>query len=260
MRASVKRCVLFVLLAAAVVGCATGGTKTGDSRDLTQKQQASQINAQLGTDYFRQGNWEEAKLKLERALDQDPRNVQAQMVGGMLYMQLGERDKAETHLRKAVSLDDKNPDTHNTLAAFLCRYGKFEEGEKHALIAAAEPLYKSPESALYNAGNCARGHGDLPRAEAHFRKAIELQPRFAPALFELADLEFRSGEFLIARAFLERHNQVAQPSPASLLLAVRIETALGNKSLAADYARRLRNDFTTSDEAKALAAFERSGH
>lgn len=257
-RSRVIRGCSFTLLAAAAIGCSGGGTKThtGDDRDLTQKQQAASLNAQLGQDYFRQGDLEEAKQKLDRALEQDSHNVQAHMVAGLLYDRLGEQAKAESHLQRAVQLDEKNPDARNALAVYLCSHGKFDAGEKHALAAAAEPLYKTPEMALYNAGFCARSAGDAARAEKHFRRAIEIQPRFAPALYEMADLEFRNGQYLIARAFLERHFAVAKPSSSSLLLAVRIESALGNKSLAADYSRRLRTEFTTSDEAKKLSELE----
>ncbi len=255
-----KRIGLFLLLATLVIGCAGGGTKiTDDSRNLSKRQQASEINAQLGSDYFRQGNWQEAKLKLDRALEEDSHNVQAHMVAGLLYDRLGELDKAESHLERAVSLDEKNPETRNALAVFLCSHGKYQEGEKQALLAAAVPLYKTPEWALLNAGICARNSGDLAAAEKHFRRALQYQPRFAAALYEMANLELRAGQFLVARAFFERHLADGPISPAALLLGVRIETALNNKSMAADYARRLRTDYATSDETKALAEFERSG-
>jgi type IV pilus assembly protein PilF len=251
-----RSCVVLALVLV-VTGCA-GGTNTRDSSELTQRQQAASLNAQLGSDYFRQGNWEQAKEKLDRALEQDPRNVQAQMVAGLLYDRLGEQGKAEAHLQRAVALDEKNPEVRNAYAVYLCRHRKFEAGEKHALQAATDPLYKTPEWALLNAGHCALGAGDIARAEKHFRRALEIQPRFAPALYEMANLEFQAKQFLLARAFFERHMSSAEVSAAALWLGVRIETALGNRSLAADYARRLKKDFTTSDETKALLEFERT--
>jgi len=72
----------------------------------------------------------------------------------------------------------------------------------------------------------------------------------------MADLEFRLNQNMQARAFLERFMAATQETAGSLLLGVRIETALGNRSVAADYARRLRNDFTTSDEARVLTELE----
>ena len=247
-----------VALALVAVGCGSDSARTKDERELTQRQQAASFNAQLGSDYFRQGDWDQAKEKLERALEQDPHNLQAHMVAGLLYDRLGELDKAESNLQRAVSLDEQNPEAHNAYAVFLCRHGKYAAGEKQALAAAAEPLYKNPETALYNAGNCARGEGDTARAEKHYRRALEFQPRFAPALLEMADLQYRAGQYMVARAFFERRIAAAQVTPATLLLGYRIETALGNRSMAADYARRLRNDFTTSDEAKALTDLERA--
>ncbi len=259
MQRDLVRVCVFALVGATLLGCTGHGTKTRDSREMTLKQQASALNAQLGSDYFRQGNWEEAKQKLDRALEQDPHNVQANMVAGLLYDRLGEQPKAESYLQKAVALDEKNPETRNALAVYLCRHGKYEVGEKHALTASADPLYKTPEWALLNAGFCARNAGDIARAEKHFRKALEIQPRFGPALLEMADLEFNAGQFLIARAFFERHVAAVPMTPAALLLGVRIEKALGNRSMAADYARRLRNEYASSDEAKALSAVEQAG-
>lgn len=253
----VGRFAFFAVLAVAALGCESGGSaRTKDQKDPTQREKAAQLNAQLGTDYFRQGNWSEAKSKLERALEQDSRNVQANMMAGLLFDQLGEQSKAESYFRRAVSLDEKNPETHNFYAVFLCRHGKNDAGEKQALIAASDPLYKTPESALLNAGTCARNGGNLANAEKHFRRALQLQPRFAPALFEMADLNFRANQLMPARAFLERNLAASPAGPRALLLAYKIEAALGNRSVAADYARRLRNDFTTSDEAKALAEIE----
>lgn len=258
-RGGVLRVGVFGLLAAAAFGCGGGNMPRSEGSDLTQRQQAAALNAQLGADYFRQGDWKEAKVKLEKALDQDSKNVEAHWVAGLLYDRLNEQDKALSHLQRAVSLDERRPETRNALATYLCRHGKYEQGEKHALTAAAEPLYKTPELAFLNAGYCAQGLNDAQRAEKHFRRALEVQPRFAPALHEMADLEYRNGQYLVARAFLERYFASSQPTSASLLLGYRIETALNNKSMAADYARRLRTDFTTSDEAKSLPPLDRSG-
>jgi len=161
-RSGVIQVAAFVALAVATLGCVSddnNSARTKDEQDRTQRQKAAALNAQLGSDYFRQGNWIEAKEKLERALEQDPRNPQAHMVAGLLYDRLGEAAKAESHLQRAVSLDEKDAQLRNAYAVFLCTHGKYQAGEKNALSAAAEPLYKTPEYALLNAGYCARGAG-----------------------------------------------------------------------------------------------------
>lgn len=243
-------------VAAILVACS--GSKTVSSGG--NRTEAAQFNLQLAIDYFRQGDLNQAKEKLDRALEQDSRNAMTHSTAGFLYDRLGETSKAEKHYERAVSLEPKNPEIRNNFSVFLCRHNKFERGEKHALEAITDPLYRTPEIALYNAGQCAQGAKDLKRAEMYYRRALGVQPRFGPALYEMALIEFQTQNYLPARAFIERYMSAQRPAtPAALLLAVRVERALGNRSTAADYARTLTNDFPTSDETKALLELNRTG-
>ena len=234
-------------------GC--GGTDT--VADQANRGEAARFNLQLAIDYFRQGNLPLAKEKLERSLEQDSRNPTAHAAAGLLYDRLGEFDKAEGHYEKAVSLNDKDSDIHNNFAVFLCRQGKYERGEKEALLAVSDPLYKTPEAGYLNAGICARDAGDLVRAEQHFRRALTVKPQFSQALLEMADIELRGQNYLPAKAFLERYHSSEKPNPVSLWLGVRIERGRGNMAQAGDYARRLKNDYPTADETKRLLELER---
>jgi type IV pilus assembly protein PilF len=242
---------LWLCVALAFTACS--GSKT--VKDQSQRGEAAAINLQIGVDYFRQGNLQGAKDKIERALEQDPSNAMAHSTAGLLYDRLGETAKAESHYSRAVSLEPKNPDLHNNFAVFLCRHEKYDKGEKQALMAVVDPLYKTPEIAYTNAAYCARGAGDAKRTEEHFRSALNAQPRFAPALLEMANIEFLAKNYLLARGFLERYMKVnLSPTPAALWLGIRIERTLGNRGTAGDYARRLVNDFPTSQEAKEYLA------
>ena len=236
--------VTLVLLA----GCISSTPQLGNK----DAEAAASYNLQLGIDYFRQGNLSQAKEKLDRSLQQNSKSAPAYVASALLYDRLGETRKATQYFDRAINLDPKNGESLNTYAVFLCRKGDFAKGEKLALESANNPLYKSPEAAFYNAGNCAVDAGRDKDAEIFYRRALSLRPNFAAALLQMADLEFRSGNFLPARAFLERFQQSAKPTAASLWLLVRVERALGNGSLAADYARRLQQDFPTSVEVKAM--------
>jgi type IV pilus assembly protein PilF len=242
-------------MALALLLSACGGQQS--SMPKPQPERASEINLELGVDYLRKGNLEQAKEKIDRALEQDPRNAKAHAAAGLLYDRLGQQDKSESHFDRAISLNSENPEIRNNYSTILCQRGKYERGEKMALAAIRDPLYKTPEVAYMNAGNCRLNAGDIKGAEAHFRKALERKPRFGPALFQLADLEFSQQNYLPARAFLERYMEVARVSPASLWLAYRIERQLGNSAAADGYARRLRNEFPTSLETKELIQGER---
>jgi type IV pilus assembly protein PilF len=54
---------------------------------------------------------------------------------------------------------------------------------------------------------------------------------------------------LSARAFLQRYESVHSHGPDSLLLAYRIETALGDKNAAGGYRQALESGFSDSEQA-----------
>lgn len=241
-----------------VLMLALAGCVSNDNVTKPQPDRAAEINLELGIEHLRKGNLAQAKEKIDRALDQNPRNAKAQMAAGLLYDQLGETKKADSHFDRSLSLDPKNPDFANNYATFLCRHERFERGEKLALQAAANPLYNTPEVALLNAGNCARNDKQLDRAEQHYRKALSAQPRFAAALFSMAEVELEQKNYLGARGFLERYLAVSRTSPSTLWLGVRIERGLGNAAAANQYAQRLKNEFPSAAETRQLLQSERN--
>ena len=244
-----------IVLVLALAAAACGGN---DSVRKPQPERASDINLELGIDYLRKGNLNGAKEKIDRAVEQNPRNAQAQSVAGMLYDRLGETNKADAHYQRAVSLEPKNPDILNNYAAYLCQKNRYERGEKYALEAASNPLYRTPEIGFLNAGNCARNGGNLVRAEEHYRRALRSRPRFGEALLQLAELEFGQAEYLSARAFLERYMEVGRASPQTLWLGLRIERSLGNEPAALHYARRLKSEYPNAPQTKELIESERN--
>lgn len=236
-----------------LAGCASTSGRSGGA-DLTR---ASQINLDLAVDQLRKGNLAQAKEKLDRSLEQNPRNAAAHSIAGVLYERLNETKKADSHYQRAVSLDPKNAEYKNNYAAYLCKSGRHERGEKLALQAASDLLYRTREAAYFNAGTCALSRGDLARAEEHFRAAVTVRPRFGPALLELAEIEYQQKNYLSARGFLERYMEVGRTTPASLWLGVRIERGLGNASVEQHYANRLRTEYPHSNQAKELVESER---
>lgn len=235
----------------------SGCTSSSPKRSNEDLKAAANYNLQLGVDYFRQGNLSQAKEKIERSLEQNPRDPQAHVAAGMLYDRIGQNREADEQFSRAVALDPKNSEVVNSYAVFLCRKGDRSKGEQMALKAAADPLYKTPEAAYLNAGLCAMGAKQNDRAEKYFRNALAVKPNFAEALFQMAELELSAGNYLPARGFLQRYMQATPTNATALWLGVRIEKGLGNTATAADYARRLKNDFPTANETKELLASER---
>jgi type IV pilus assembly protein PilF len=249
-----KYAALILIAAGAVAGCMT----SGDPQRKAEPERASQLNLDAAFYYMRQGELKVAKEKLDRSLEQNPRNAMAQATAGLLYHRLGENAKANSHFERAIALEPGNPDILNNFATVLCQQNKFDRGEKYALQTATDGLYKTPERGYLNAGNCARSAGNLKRAEEHYRSALKVRPQFGAALFEMTDLEFKQNNYMSARAFLERYLQVNRADPTTLWLGVQIERGLGNTAAAGEYARRLKKDYPTAAETKALLETERN--
>lgn len=244
-----------LVLAALLGGCAT---QKADQLSKPNPQKASEINLELGYDYLRKGRLSDAKEKIDRAVQLNPRNASAQSASGLLYDRLNEPKKAEGHFERALALDPKNPEFQNTYAAFLCSHGRYEEGEKYALQAAANVLYKTPEMALLNAGNCVQSLGNLARAEGHYRSALQRSARFGEALYKMADIEYRQTNYISARGFLARYLEVGRTNASTLWLALRIERSLGNNAAAQSYGQRLKSEYPRAAETRELLESERN--
>ena len=241
---------LLVTLSASCVTETVGGIQSHE-----QSEEAAELNVQLGIGYLRQGDWQTARVKLEKAVELNPDNVVARRALGLVYQNLGDAKGAEKQYRKAVSLASRDPDALDSLAAFLC--GE-ESGQKEAMKlfdrALSIPLSKSfSNKALINtnAGVCIKT-SDLARAEDYLRAALVADPQYGEALLQLADVSNQRGNYLQSRAFLQRHLAVSPPSPGALWLGVRIETSLGDFRASDDFGNKLRKLFPESVETRQL--------
>ena len=213
--------------------------------------EASRVNTQLGVDYLRQGQIDQAIEKLERAVDQDPDSAPARTALALAYSQSSEPGRAESQYRRALSLDAEGPEIRNNFGVYLCRQGELAEAEKLFLEAARNPKYKTPEAAWTNAGVCLL-KTDPQKAEGYFRQALERNRNFADALAQMALLCFQQKDYWRARAFMQRHDEAAPPSPETLWIGLQIERALGHRNDAARYEQRLKAEFPESEQAANL--------
>ena len=239
------------IILAALLPLASAGASTnapGESQMVT----AARLNAQLAVAYLKQGDVGVAREKIDKALAQNPKDATVQMSAGLVYERLQEAAKADRHYAAALKLEPGNPDVQNIYAVFLCRNGHPVEGQKAFEQAAKNPSYSQPEVAYSNAGVCARGAGDLARAETLFRKALSLRPDFPDALLQLADLTYAKGGGLGARALLERYFRNSPATADALLLAVHVERVLGDAEAATRYQTQLQRDFPDSEQAREL--------
>lgn len=256
-----SKCLFAVAAIASLLlaGCETETTGPQFSSDKTSMKDASNDNVAMAYQYLKQGDRNVAMQKIQKAIQLDPDNAAAYTAEGVLYDVIGDANQAGDAYRKALRKAPDDPDVQNNYAVFLCKHGKAKDAESYFEKAAMNPLYATPDRAYSNAGVCALQIPDLTVAEQYFRKALQVNPAQAQALFQLAQLSYNQKKYLQSRAFLERYDGAGlAPAPEVLYLGVQTERALRNQQGATDYAKKLVKLFPTSPQAQQLT--EANGH
>jgi len=231
----------------ALAGCA------GAANRAKKKGDASNYNMQLGMAYLNQGDLGLAKEKLDRAVAENPGDPSVHSAMAMLQDRLGRPDQADKEFKAALTLGPRSPDVLNNYAVYLCRSGRADEGVKAFEEAAHNALYRTPEAAYTNAGVCLRGAKRDTQAAMSFQRALRIKPSFAEAAYQLADLDFRRGEVQSARETVDQFVASYEPTADLLLIGVQVARKQGDRVAEEKFARKLRMDFPSSDQTRALA-------
>ncbi|MGH8129336.1 MAG: type IV pilus biogenesis/stability protein PilW [Steroidobacteraceae bacterium] len=214
--------------------------------------EAGKINARLAMEYLKREQLQVAREKVEKALVQNPKDVNVQLSAGLVYERLRDTKRAEQHFRQALRSDANSPEAQNALGAFFCRNKQHAKGEEMFLKAARNQEYRTPFVAFTNAGVCARSAGNLERAEQYLRQALVSQADYPETYAQLAGVLHERGNHLQARAFVERYLAIAPVTPDMLLLGRNIEVALKDETAAAAFSERLHKEFPESEQSRAL--------
>ena len=237
-----------------LAGCGSGtGTTVKKEDAATQREDAARVHTELGQKYLQQDKLELALEKLNKALSFDSNYVDAHTVIAVLYERIGDLPKAEEHYRRAAQLKPKGGSELNNYGAFLCKVGRYDEARTYFERAIADPFYATPSVALTNSGTCLLKAGKRDEAEKALRLALDQSPTDSEALLQLGSVLYEKGEYLKARAFVQRFESQSQPRPDALMLGRNIELRLGNGKAAGDYTRKLMQGFPESQQAKSLS-------
>jgi len=241
---NVRLALLLVLSLAAVSAHAAREPKERDRA----ANEAALANANLGAGYLRQGRLDLAVERLQRAIKQNPRLADAHSYLAIAYDQLGMLEEAEIHYKRATQIEPNNSGAANTYAVFLCRQNRWPDAEPFFKRATENPTYSTPEVAFANAGVCARHAGATDKAADYFRSALVRNPTFPDALQNLMEISYESGNFMQARAFVQRYLDSQMPTASVLLMCVNIETQLKNRDGVDRCSAQLRSGFQGSPE------------
>jgi type IV pilus assembly protein PilF len=243
-------------LAAALTACHSQPApyQNPDRHRKPVPEEAAVANMKMALEYLRLGNLAQARERIERALGEAPDNPNVEETAGLVYERLNDLPKAKHAFSAAARLAKNDPDILNSYAGFLCRTGKTAEGEKLFIEVAKNPVYRTPEVALLNAGVCLGSSGDVVDSERYFNRALTIKPNMPEALLQLGNLAYSRGDYKQALDDVERYLAVNPPSAEILLLGFRAQRKLGDTAAAVVYGRRIQTEFPDSDQAKQLRA------
>lgn len=244
MRITIKPLAVF-LLAASLSACTT-------SNSGSSKKETAEYYAQLGAGYLQKNRLELAQENLGKALKINRNSKDGLHYSALLADRLGNLQKADVLFKRAMQLDGKNPELLNNYGSHLCKRGQYRSAVAAFNSAIKDPLYQTPEFAYTNAGVCLQTAKAPQQAESYYRKALERNPNFPLALYQMAELEYARGENAKAQAFLYRYNERAQSTAETLLLCYKINRALNDPTAAEQCATKLIAQFPNSAEAKQI--------
>ena len=239
-----------VAIVAALVlgGCIS--TTSGPPKSEPDQAEAADLLYQLGARYYRNGQYELARDRLLMAIEKDPRNAIAHSTLALTYEQLDNLRLATESYETALRIAPQDFSVLNTYAVFLCRYGKFDDAQKYFDRAINIRENDDAEITLTNAGICMMEKPDPVQAEKYFRAALDYKAGYGDALIRLCDLKYKGGEYLSARAFMQRYLASNVPTPDVLYLGYQIEDALGDERERTEYSNQILRQFPQSAEAK----------
>ena len=188
-----------------IAACGGGGSKKQEPTKPAEL--STQDKVRMAQSMLTAGRTGDAVELLDQALADEPDSAQLQLFYGKITFQAGKFSDAQEAFKRAIDLDPYLTDAHNFLGATYAELGMNAEAEQEYLTALADPAYTSPDKAYLNLGLLYASQGRTVEAIENLRNAVEINPRFYKAHFELASLLDRDGNLVEAA----REYEVAKP-------------------------------------------------
>ena len=240
---------LLILVIAFLLPACGGGSNIKEDRAERNLKEASATNVQLGVGYLRRGDYEVAKEKLLKAIEQDSENVVAYTTMAFLLTKINKMEEAEEFYLDALDIKENDPELRNSYGTYLCRIGRVDDAMEQFKEAYGNPFYKTAYLAYSNAGTCLLQTDRYAMAEKMLRSALRQQPAMSSALISMAELAVKTKKFMMSRAYIQRYHAINNPSAESLWVQIQAERALGAKEHYHKYARQLLDEFPDSEQA-----------
>ena len=175
-----------LLLLGLVSGCVT--ESSGGLPKPAAAQDRVQAQLDLARGYLEQGSTERARTSLNKALEIDPRSVEAYVLLGVLNAAESNWGLAEKNFKSALSIDSKDAMALNNYASFLYSRKQYDEAVRYLRILVEDPDYRARSQAYENLGLAELKVNDVQAAKESFSRALQLSFQQPVSNLELAQI------------------------------------------------------------------------
>lgn len=167
---------------------------------------------QEGVSYV-ESDQQRAYVSFQKAIQLDPNHKEAHYALGHLYYLKAKYKQAEEQFLEAVRIDPDYSEAHNYAGQAYQKEERWAEAVKAYRKALANPLYPTPDKALFNLGRALAHEGDLQGAVQAFEDALSVSPPSLPPVLihlELGRAYYKLGYDDKAREALARVKSLNQ--------------------------------------------------
>jgi len=155
-----------------------------------------------GTDFFKQGKYQEAIESFEKVTHRFPENFQAFYNLGLSHLRNGDIDEAIISIEKAIELKPDLVEAYFVLGE--CYFNKEDSDKAMAAFSKASELQPDNAKAYYNLGIIYYKYNKTEEALSSFDKSIELNPEFSSVYYQAGLASIKMGNFKKAIQFFEQ--------------------------------------------------------
>ena len=233
---------------------------------LALPEKDSRVFDLIGRNQYQLGEFKKASESLQLAVNADPSNSEYEHWLGKAFGKRadtsspltapGLASKARQHFEKAVALDPKNQEAVSDLFEYYLEAPGFLGGGLDKAAKMAEALgAMEPAEGLSAQARIAEKRKDYPKAEEHWRRAVQIAPAQVSRLIDLAKFLSSRGRIEESEQSFRAAERMAPNDPG--LLYTRAETYIlagRNLEIARDLLKRFLAANLTPDDPSRLDA------
>jgi len=179
---------LLVLALLASIGCG-GRQKKPAPVEMKPAQRV-----RLADSLLKGGRVNDALSEIDKAIEMAPDDARLYYHRGRVAFAGGRYELSVAAFERALELDPHFTDAHNFLGATFNELGRKGDAEREFRAALADPAFPTPEKVYFNLGRLYASQNRSDEAIEHLRRAVEIDPKYFAAHFNLASLLDREGK------------------------------------------------------------------